>query len=274
MPWLIRGCVAVLLGFVLMGALAPILAPRDPVQQTLVARLTPPALASGGSTDYLIGTDQLGRDVLSRLIYGARVSLTIGVFGMTVGLLIGSTIGIVAGFARGVLDDALMFLVDVQIALPFIIIALAVIAIFGSNLTVLLFLVGIAGWEGFARIARGMVLTTQENQYVDAAKALGASRSRIVLRHIVPNIVAPLIVFATLNLTSIILLESTLSFLGIGVQPPMASWGSMIGSGRDYLYTAWWIAVFPGAAIVLVTMSISLFGDWLRDALDPTLRGR
>jgi peptide/nickel transport system permease protein len=274
MPYLIRGCVAVLLAFALVGTLAPVVAPHDPAHQTLVARLSPPATHAGGSTEYLLGTDQLGRDVLSRLMHGARVSLAIGVFGMTVGLLIGSLIGIVAGFARGVLDDVLMFLVDVQLALPFIIVALAVIAIFGSNLTVLLALVGIAGWEGFARISRGMVLTTRENAYVEAATALGASRLRIVFRHIVPNIVAPLIVFATLNLTSIILLESTLSFLGIGVQPPMASWGSMIGSGRDYLYTAWWIAVFPGTAIVLVTMSISLFGDWLRDVLDPTLRGR
>jgi peptide/nickel transport system permease protein len=274
MPWLIRGCVAVVIAFVAVGALAPWIAPHDPVSQTLIARLSPPTFASGGSTDYILGTDSLGRDVLSRVIHGARISLAIGVFGMTVGLLIGSTIGIIAGFARGVLDDILMFLVDVQLAMPFIVIALVAIAIFGTNLLVLLLIVGIAGWEGFARIARGMVLATRENQYVLAAEALGASRTRIVLRHIVPNIVAPLIVFATLNLTSIILLESTLSFLGIGVQPPMASWGSMIGQGRDYLGTAWWIAVFPGAAIVMVTMSISLFGDWLRDALDPTLRGK
>jgi peptide/nickel transport system permease protein len=274
MPWLIRACVGVIVTFVLIAIFASIIAPHDPVSQTLTARLSPPVFMSDGSTTYLLGADHLGRDVLARVIHGSRISLTIGVFGMTVGLLIGSTIGVIAGFARGVVDDILMFLVDVQLALPFIIIALAVIAIFGTNLIVLLLLVGIAGWEGFARIARGMVLTTSENQYVEAARALGASRTRIVMRHIVPNIVAPLVVFATLNLTTIILLESTLSFLGIGVQPPMASWGSMIGSGRDYLNTAWWIAVFPGSAIVLVTMSISLFGDWLRDALDPTLRGR
>ena len=274
MPWLIRGCVVVMLTFVVIGAAAPWIAPHDPVSQTLTERLSPPVWASEGSTSYLLGADQLGRDVLSRVIHGSRISLTIGIFGMTVGFLLGSTLGVLAGFARGVLDDVIMFMVDVQLAMPFIIIALAVMAIFGTNLTVLLILVGFAGWEGFARIARGMVLTTSENAYVEAAEALGASRARIVLKHIVPNIMAPLIVFATLNLTTIILLESTLSFLGLGVQPPMASWGSMIGSGRDFLGTAWWIAVFPGAAIVLVTMSISLFGDWLRDALDPTLRGR
>jgi peptide/nickel transport system permease protein len=274
MPTLIKGCVVVMVTFVVLGIFAPVIAPHDPVSQTLTARLTAPVWASGGSAEYLLGTDQLGRDVLSRVIHGSRISLTIGIFGMTVGFILGSTLGIIAGFARGILDDVIMFLVDVQLALPFIIIALVVIAIFGANLMVLLLLVGLAGWEGFARIARGMVLSTSQNAYVEAARALGASRARIVLRHIVPNITAPLIVFATLNLTSIILLESTLSFLGLGVQPPMASWGSMIGTGRDFLGTAWWIAVIPGGAIVLVTMSISLFGDWLRDALDPTLRGR
>lgn len=274
MPWLIRGCVLIMLTFILIGAAAPLIAPHDPVSQTLTERLSPPAWSAEGSTNYLLGADQLGRDVLSRVIHGSRISLTIGIFGMTVGFLLGGSLGVLAGFARGVLDDIIMFMVDVQLAMPFIIIALAVMAIFGTNLTVLLILVGFAGWEGFARIARGMVLSTSENAYVEAARALGASHTRIMLKHIVPNIMAPLIVFATLNLTSIILLESTLSFLGLGVQPPMASWGSMIGSGRDFLGTAWWIAVFPGAAIVLVTMSISLFGDWLRDALDPTLRGR
>lgn len=274
MPFLIKGCVAVMIAFLVLGTAAPLIAPHDPVSQTLTARLTAPAWSAEGSTEYLLGTDQLGRDVLSRVIHGSRISLTIGIFGMTVGLLLGSILGVIAGFTRGVLDDVIMFLVDVQLAMPFIIVALAVIAIFGANLTVLLILVGFAGWEGFARIARGMVLSTSENAYIEAAQALGASRSRIVLRHIVPNIMAPLIVYATLNLTSIILLESTLSFLGLGVQPPMASWGSMIGAGRDFLGTAWWIAVIPGTAIVLVTMSISLFGDWLRDALDPTLRGR
>lgn len=274
MPWLIRLCVLVLATFVVIGLVAPWIAPHDPENQTLTARLSPPAFLSGGSADYLLGADHLGRDVLSRAIHGTRISLAIGAFGMLVGFMIGGTIGVVAGFRRGLLDDFLMFLVDVQLALPFIIVALAVIAIFGANLTVLLLLVGFAGWEGFARIARGMVLSTSRNQYVEAAEGLGASRVRVVIRHIVPNILAPLIVYATLNLTTIILLESTLSFLGLGVQPPTASWGSMIENGREHLNTAWWIAIFPGCAIVLVTMSISLFGDWLRDALDPTLRGR
>jgi peptide/nickel transport system permease protein len=274
MPWLIRGCVLVVVLMVLAALTAPIIAPHDPVSQTLTARLQPTALHSQGTSEYLLGTDQLGRDVLSRVIYGARVSLGIGLFGMVVGLIIGSTLGILAGFTRGVFEDVVMFMVDVQLALPFIIMALAAIAIFGPSLPVLLIIVGIAGWEAFARVSRGMVLATSENAYVEAARALGASKFRIVMKHIVPNITAPLIVLATLNLTSIILLESTLSFLGIGVQPPMASWGRMISEGRDYLNTAWWLAVVPGVAIMMITMSISLIGDWLRDALDPTLRGR
>ena len=213
-------------------------------------------------------------DRIDTSVHGSRISLAIGIFGMSVGLIIGTTVGVIAGFARGVLDDVLMFLVDVQLALPFIVVALAVIAILGANLVVLLILVGIAGWEGFARIARGMVLSTSGTAYVEAARGLGATRTRVIVRHILPNITAPLIVFATLNLTMIILLESTLSFLGLGVQPPTASWGGMIAEGREHLGTSWWISVFPGMAIVMVTMSISLFGDWLRDALDPTLRGR
>ncbi len=259
---------------VLVALAAPLIAPHDPVSQTLTARLQGTALHADGSSEYLLGTDQLGRDVLSRVIYGAQVSLGIGLFGMVVGLILGSTLGIIAGFTRGFFDDVVMFLVDVQLALPFIIMALAAIAIFGPSLPVLLAIVGIAGWEGFARVSRGMVLSTKENAYVEAARALGASRARIIVKHLVPNITAPLIVLATLNLTSIILLESTLSFLGIGVQPPMASWGRMISEGREYLNTAWWLAVVPGAAIMLITMSINLIGDWLRDALDPTLRGR
>jgi peptide/nickel transport system permease protein len=274
MPWLIRGCLVVVTVMVVVALAAPVIAPHDPVSQTLTSRLQAPAYHAEGSTEYLLGTDQLGRDVLSRVIYGARVSLGIGLFGMVVGLIIGTTLGIIAGFARGVLDDIVMFLVDVQLALPFIIMALAAIAIFGPSLPVLLAIVGIAGWEVFARVSRGMILSTSRNAYVEAARSLGASRTRIVLKHLLPNITAPLIVLATLNLTTIILLESTLSFLGIGVQPPMASWGRMIADGREYLNTAWWLAIVPGAAIMLITMSINLIGDWLRDALDPTLRGR
>lgn len=274
MPYLIRICFAfaTLLGIVALTA--PLLAPHDPAQQTLLARLQPPLGFNGGSTEHLLGTDQLGRDIFSRAIHGARVSLSIGVLGMLIGAVIGTTVGMISGFRRGLVDEMLMFLVDAQLALPVLVMALIAIAIFGTNLAVLIAVVGLAGWEGYARLTRGMVLSAREQQYVLAAQASGATRLRVMLRHILPNISAPLIVLATFQLTAIVLLEASLSFLGIGVQPPTPSWGSMIGEGREYLNTAWWIAVVPGVAIVLTTMTISLIGDWLRDVLDPTLRLR
>jgi peptide/nickel transport system permease protein len=274
MPHLIKLCLLILILFALAAIAAPLLAPHDPSRQVLMARLQAPAGFEGGSIDHPLGTDQLGRDILSRAIFGARVSLGIGMIGMVIGALIGVTAGMIAGFRRGVLDEIIMFLVDAQLALPFIVMALIAIAIFGTDLLVLILVVGVAGWEGYARLTRGMVLSAREQQYVLSAEAAGASRKRIMARHILPNIAAPLIVLATFQLTSIILLESSLSFLGIGVQPPTASWGSMIGQGREYLNTAWWIAVVPGVAIVMTTMTISLIGDWLRDVLDPTLRAR
>lgn len=274
MPALIKGCLIILLIFVLAGVCAPLLAPHDPNRQVLVERLKPPLGIAGAERSYPLGTDSLGRDILSRLIYGTRISLAIGFFGMFVGLAFGSALGLLSGYAGGLLDDVVMFLVDTQIAIPYIIVALTGIAIFGTSLPVLMLLIGIAGWESYARLARGMVFGARGNQYVLAAHASGASRGRVLFRHILPNIVAPLIVLATFQLTSLILLESSLSFLGVGVQPPTASWGSMVGIGRGYLNTSWWIAVFPGLAIVIVTMAVSLFGDWLRDALDPTMRAR
>lgn len=274
MPHLIKLCFVVLGLLILAAVAAPLIAPHDPAYQTLLARLQAPVGFSGGSTEHLLGTDQLGRDIFSRAVYGARVSLGIGLLGMLIGATIGITAGMIAGFRRGIIDEVIMFLVDAQLALPFIVMALIAIAIFGTDLIVLILVVGVAGWEGYARLTRGMVLSAREQQYVLSAEAAGASRKRVMARHILPNISAPLIVLATFQLTSIILLESSLSFLGIGVQPPTASWGSMIGEGREYLNTAWWIAVVPGVAIVLTTMTISLIGDWLRDVLDPTLRSR
>lgn len=273
MPYLIRFCALLLTLFALVAILAPLAAPHDPLKQSLLDRLAAPASFAEGSSTYLLGTDQLGRDILSRVIYGARVSLGIALFGVVIGLVIGTTLGVVSGFKGGLVDNVVMFLVDVQQAIPFIIIALAGLAIFGTDLRVLLVLVGLAGWDNFARFSRGMTLSVRHSQYVLASQALGASQTRLITRHILPNVAAPLIVLATLNLTGIILLESSLSFLGIGIQPPRPSWGSMIGEGRAYLSTAWWIAIFPGLAVVAVTMSVNLVGDWLRDVLDPSLRG-
>ncbi|CAN5501051.1 ABC transporter permease [soil metagenome] len=274
MPHLIRVCFGILVILIIAAISAPLIAPQDPAEQVLMARLQAPAGLNGGSTEHLLGTDQLGRDIFSRAIHGARVSLGIGLIGMLIGAAIGIAAGIVSGFRRGLVDEVIMFLVDAQLALPFLIMALIAVAIFGTNLVVRIAVVGFAGWESYARLTRGMVLSAREHQYVLAAQASGVTRSRVMLRHILPNISAPLIVLATFQLTSIVLLEASLGFLGIGVQPPTPSWGSMIGEGREYLNTAWWIAVVPGVAIVLTTMTISLIGDWLLDVLDPTLRSR
>lgn len=250
------------------------LAPHDPVANNLRARLSPPAGFPDADPTYLLGTDALGRDVLSRLIFGARVSLAIGFVGTLIGLIAGGLSGLLAGFVGGLLDETLMFLVDTVIALPFLVIALTIIAVFGSNLGVLVILAGFSGWAGYTRLARGQVLSVSNQQFVLAARAIGAPPARVMLRHILPNIGAPMIVLSTLGMTSIILLESSLSFLGLGIQPPTPAWGAMLGDGRDYLHTAWWIGVLPGIAIMVLTMSISLIGDWLRDVLDPALRGR
>ncbi len=274
MPHLIKLCFVILILLALAALAAPLIAPHDPAEQVLLARLQAPAGFDGGTSEYPLGTDHLGRDILSRAIYGARVSLGIGLIGMLIGAMIGTTVGMVSGFRRGLIDEGLMFLVDAQLAMPFLIMAIIAITIFGTNLAVLIVVVGLAGWETYARLARAMVLSAREQQYVLAAQSSGATKTRVLCRHILPNISAPLIVLATFQLTAIILLEASLSFLGIGVQPPTPSWGSMIGEGRGYLNTAWWIAIVPGAAIVLATITISLIGDWLRDALDPTLRVR
>jgi len=274
LPPVIVAGLAVLGLFAGAGLLADVLAPYDPIAQNLVARLRPPAFLPGGSTEHLLGTDALGRDLLSRLLHGARASLAIGFAGIAIALTTGVCCGVVAGFVRGALDNVMMFLVDVMLALPFLVIALTAIAVFGNSIAVLVLLAGLAGWASHTRLARGQVLAVREQPYVLAARALGAPPWHIAVRHILPNIVAPLIVLATYELTAVILLESSLSFLGLGIRPPMPAWGSMLGDGRTYLHTAWWVGVLPGLAIMLVTTSVSLVGDWLRDVLDPTLRGQ
>lgn len=267
-------CLVIMTAFILCGIFADLLAPYDPTANDLRARLQAPAFSEGGSTQHLLGTDQLGRDLLSRIIHGARVSLAISFLGMLLGALVGVVSGLVAGFIRGMVDEGMMLLVDVIIALPFLVIALSIISVFGTGLTILIIVAAFSGWASYTRVARGLVLGSREEQYVLASRALGAGPGRLLFRHILPNIVAPLIVLATFQLTSIILLEASLSFLGFGIQPPTASWGLMVSEGREYLNTAWWIGVFPGTALMFLTISVSLSGDWLRDVLDPSLRSR
>ncbi len=266
-----RVSAALLLLIVGAAIFAPALAPHSPYEQSLLVRLSPPAWQPGGSWVRPLGADDLGRDVWSRLLYGSRVSLLVGISAAIIGMLVGTALGLLAGYAGGVVGDAIMLLADAQLALPFLVLAIGAIAVVGPSLGLLIVLAGISGWTSYARVTRGMVLSLSEQEFVVAARAVGASTTRLLVRHIAPNLVATVVVLATLQLASVILLESTLSFLGLGVQPPDPSWGSMLGAGREYLNTAWWISEFPGLALMVTILAVSLGGDWLRDALDPTL---
>jgi peptide/nickel transport system permease protein len=258
---------------VVMGAAAPWLAPQDPVRQSLRARLAPPALEAPDGRAHLLGTDHLGRDVLSRLIYGARVSLAIGFAAVAVGGIVGATLGILAGFRGGWADSVVMTLADAQLAFPFILLAIGIIAVLGPSFPTLIVVVGLSGWVSYARVLRSQVLVLRSREFVDAIHALGGSVTRIVLKHVLPNVVSTLIVIASLELARAVVLEATLSFLGLGIQPPTPSWGGMIHEGREYLDSAWWISTFPGVVLMLTSLVVSRTGDWLRDVLDPTLRG-
>ena len=271
-PPLVAACMALLLLIALAALLAPLVAPHDPIKQSLTTRNRPPAWIAGGSTTNLLGTDNLGYDIFSRILYGARISLGIGLVGAAIGTLLGTALGLLAGFFRGPLDWLIMLAVDAQLATPFIVIAIAAIAAFGKGLPILVALAGVSGWMLFARACRSSVLSLREREYVTAARALGATDLRVALRHVLPNLWSIILVIITIDLRRIILFEATLSFLGLGVQPPQPSWGSMIDKGREYLGTAWWISLFPGLALVLTILSVSIIGDWLRDALDPTLK--
>lgn len=258
-----------LLAVVLVALLADWLAPLPYTAQNLAARLKPPMTVSGGTT-YWLGTDQLGRDILSRMIFAIRTSILIAVMGTLIGAVFGTMLGFIAARLRGFVDQAIMMLVDAQAAIPALFLALTMLAFFGNNIVLFIILVSIDGWDRYTRLARGLVVSEQESDYINAVEALGAGPSRVILRHLLPNIAAALVVQATLNFPGTILLETSLSFLGLGVQPPGTSLGLMLGEGRRYLLNAWWIAVFPGLTIFLTTLSMSLFGDWLRDRFDPT----
>ena len=259
-----------LAALLLVSIFADILAPQHYTQQNLMFRLKPPVLW-GGSWNYPLGTDNLGRDMLSRIIYAIRFSMLIALLGTMIGALLGTALGAVAALARGLVEEVIMMMVDVQAAVPFIVLALAVLAFFGNAFSLVILIVGLDGWERYARLTRGLMLGAKESGYVTAIRMLGAGSVRVTLVHILPNIVSALVVQVTLNFPGTILLETSLSFLGLGVQPPLTSLGLLLGAGRSLLINAWWIAVLPGLVIVLTTLSMSLFGDWLRDRLDPTL---
>ncbi len=263
---------AILLGVAASAAFAPAIAPRDPVAQEIALRLKPPGWTAAAGPIYLLGTDHLGRDILSRLIFGARISLIIGLSAVTVAGTLGTLIGLVAGYSGGRVDDFCMRLTDTMLAMPFILLALAVIAVLGPSLRNIIFVLGITSWVSYARVVRAEVLSLRTREFVAAARALGGGGRRIVFRHLLPNVLTPVIVIATLEVARMIILESALSFLGLGVQPPTPTWGGMLADGRAYLSTAWWLATFPGLSIMLTVLGINLLGDWLRDVLDPRLQ--
>jgi ABC-type dipeptide/oligopeptide/nickel transport systems, permease components len=274
MNWILR-CTAIL-GIVLvaLALAAPLIAPFDPNAQSLLSRLKPPMGLAGAKDGYLLGTDELGRDILSRCLHGLRLTLGVALLGAVIGLLLGGSLGLLAGIAGGRVDDLIMSLVDIQIAVPFTLVALLTVALLGGDLSVLIAVLGIAYWEQYARITRGEVLRLREMPFIEAARAAGASGWRIAVRHILPNLVSPLVVVFTVNISNIVLLESTLSFLGLGLRPPTATLGAMVGMGRDYLPSAPWIVAAPALLILLVTFVIQMLGDFLRDRTDVRLRER
>ena len=273
LPWLALAAIGFVGLLIVVAAAAPWIAPQDPERQSLRTRLGAPTLEAGDGRAHVLGTDHLGRDVLSRLIYGARVSVVIGFSAVAVGALIGATLGIIAGFRGSWTDSVIMTLADAQLAFPFILLAIGIIAVLGPSFRTLIIVVGLSGWVSYARILRSQVLVLRSREFVDAILALGGSTPRIVLKHVLPNVLSTLVVIATLELARAIVLEATLSFLGLGIQPPTPSWGGMIHEGREYLDSAWWISTFPGLVLMLTSLVVSRTGDWLRDVLDPTLRG-
>jgi peptide/nickel transport system permease protein len=257
---------AIFLLIVAAAVVAPALAPHDPIRLNVAASLEPPGAR------YWLGTDQFGRDVLSRIIYGARVSVAMGLVAVTISVVAGSVLGLLSGYYRGTVDLVVMRLVDVMLAFPGILLALVIIAVLGPNLWSAMVAVGISGMPLFIRVVRGSTLAVREFQYVEAARATGGGDGRIVLRHVLPNVLTPVIVLVTLGIPNAIVAGAALSFLGLGVKPPTPDWGDMLSRGRAFMNTAWWLSTFPGLAIVVIVLAINRFGDGLRDALDPRMK--
>lgn len=250
---------------------APWVSPFDPVEQSIGDRLQPPVWHDAAGRLHLLGTDHLGRDIAARVVFGARPALLVGFAAVTISGILGMLIGLVAGYFGGRVDDVLMRLADIQLAFPFILLAIAVIGVLGPSLNTIILVIGVSSWVVYARIVRSAVLSLREREFVHAAQALGSGDTRILARHILPNAFTPWLVVATLDMARVIVIESALSFLGLGVQPPAPTWGGMLADGRVYLSTAWWLATFPGLAILVTVLGINLFGDGLRDTLDPRL---
>jgi peptide/nickel transport system permease protein len=273
--WRLKWGLGAALAMVLIVAvtiLAPWVAPHDPIAVDIRHRLAPPAWMTRGTADHLLGTDQVGRDLLSRVIYGGRVSLVVGVAAVLISASIGVLLGLAAGYFGESTDWTIMTLVNVMLTFPFVLLALAVIAVLGPSLLNMIIVLGVADWPLYTRVIRAETLSIRERDFVVAGRALGMGHGRLVFRQILPNLVSAIVVIATLQVARVIILESFLSFLGLGVQPPTPAWGNMLGEGRVYMLNSWWIAAFPGLAIFVTTLSINLMGNALRDWLDPHLK--
>lgn len=259
---------------VLVAVFAPLIAPYDPYKLSMTQRLKPPSFTplKQGQPPHYFGTDSMGRDLFSRTLYGARVSLILGLVASLLGGAVGVVLGLVAGYFGGKVDTVISWMINVQLAFPFTLLAIFIIAIFGNGLGKLVIVLAWSVWVNYARIMRAQVLAVKNLEYIDAAETIGATKTRIMFRHILPNAISPLIVVASFSIASAILQEASLSFLGLGVDPTVATWGSMLSDGRSYLQTSWWIATLPGFALLFTVLGANLFGDWLRDYLDPRLQ--
>lgn len=262
----------VLAAVIVVAIAADWITPYNPNEQVLERRLLPPAWMDGGSSSHVLGTDHLGRDILSRMIFGSRISLAVGLSAVIISGLLGISAGLIAGYYGRGYEATIMRLVDIQLAFPFILLALAIIGVLGPGLRNVILVLGVAGWMVYARVVRGQVLSVREREFVEAARAIGASDFRIIRRHVLPNVLAPVIIVATFAVATCIITEASLTFFGLGVEATIPTWGSMLSDGRAYMGTAWWLTTFPGLAMMLTVLALNVIGDWLREFIDPRMR--
>ena len=263
-----------LLAYAVVAVAAPWLAPHDPLRQSLLLRLRPPGYATVSAGEFLLGTDDLGRDLLSRIIFGARASLAVALLSVSVSLVVGTALGLLAGWFQGWVAAVVMRLVDAMLSIPAILLAVLTVAVLGPGFAKLVLVLGLTRWPRYTRVAYAQTLQVAGLPYIRAAELAGARAPRILLRHVLPNIAGPLMVVTTSEFGLMILFEAGLSFLGLGIQPPAPSWGSIMSAGRDYVQRAWWLTVFPGACLFVLVLCVNVFGDWLRDRADPRSRAR